>query len=471
MYEYAHKRFIPSMTSNGVGTEDESDRISSWLPRATRTNVQNIAVQCYDNAPRERVVTSRVPYTMELSVPGHHFICIGNPGQECPESVHRNTDPNDPWRHRQCAAWRETWERQAADIIASAEFRKQVTENILDAAGITGWRRWFTSPAEFVQVLDERERRERAIRIAAIIALAAGGGAIFFTYLKDRRAGMQRNIPNVGAAVAVGTGAVAAATVAAIAIKRLGERRERLALYATGRRANGEPVESEFRLAANSLGGLIGATIAPASNGQQILDAMEARPHINRITFFGHGTSTAFMIPGVAGIRVGSTALPAWISVDDLAIALGRKLRAGAIIGLAGCAAGSNPGQENDWNTAYNPGGELSFAAKLRDALARIPGIPDGIEIRTHTRTGHTTANPSAIVFRVRRDAIGTAGTPLVDDKWGAGTHSNNANNQHFAREFRAGAERRRSPADKWIVGEDWWESLTLPPAPVWASV
>jgi hypothetical protein len=190
MYEYAKKRFIPSSVSTGLGTDryiPNATRTSSRpFDAVARTNVQNIDVQCYENMPREQIVTKQVPYTMELSVPGHSFVCIGNPDQECPASVHRNTDPKDPWRNRQCATWRQGWEQQAAGIIASQGFRNQVTENILNVVGITGWRRWFTKPAEFVQVLDEKEHRERVIKVAAVLALAAGSGAILWTFLKDK---------------------------------------------------------------------------------------------------------------------------------------------------------------------------------------------------------------------------------------------------------------------------------------------
>lgn len=616
-------RYVPGSSSS---------RVAPWP--SVHTRVQNIRVKCYHNAPREEVLREMVPYTMEISTPGNNFICIGNPIQECPESVHRGTDPKDPWRQRQCAAWRQTWERQAADIIASQDFRDQVTENILNIAGIPAWQRALAKPAEFIQVLEEREGRERAIKIASILALAAGGGVILWSYLKGRketgleqnpaarsyrtvheppiehgdgdnppgresrpfikkiidemvksaaREGLgahhvqwnrsganyrignraynsqfgvfeiwfsgdepqityktsslwtrfrhagrfdtenklsksealdlarnyysglkdelltlerkvkdkygqfsrsyvvydrgrtykgnppERNIPlgAIGGLLAVGT---AAAVVAGIAIKRANDRREHIAIYVTGRRASGQQVEPEFRLAANSLGGLINATIYGAGTGQAILDALRGHDHIERLTLFGHGAPESFMLPGVSGIRVGRSQLPAWVSVEDLAAAIGPKLRAGAIIGLAGCAAGANPGQERDWNTAYQPGGENSFAARLRDALSRIPGIAQGIEIRAHTRTGHTTANPSAIIFRVGPDYIGTPGTPVIDEKWGTGTSSDTANQQHFAGEFRAGAQQRRSPADKWMVGEDWWSTLTLPPNPVWAQ-
>ena len=195
MYEYAKKRFIPSSVSTGLGTDSytPANLASRVAPYAiAETKVQNINVRCYENAPREQIVTKQVPYTMELSVPGHSFVCIGNPDQECPASVHRNTDPKDPWRNRQCATWRQGWEQQAAGIIASQGFRNQVTENILNVVGITGWRRWFTKPAEFVQVLDEKESRERVIKIAAVLALAASGGAILWTFL-TKKGSLKRN--------------------------------------------------------------------------------------------------------------------------------------------------------------------------------------------------------------------------------------------------------------------------------------
>jgi len=196
MYEYLKKRHIPAALSMeqslGFGALGDryiparpTSRIAPWA--AVETTVQNIRVKCYQNAPREEVLREMVPYTMEISVPGNNFICLGNPIQECPESVHRGTDPKDPWRQRQCAAWRQTWERQAADIIASQDFRNQVTENVLNIAGISAWQRVLAKPAEFLQVVEERERRERSIKILSVLAFAAGGGVILWTYLRSRK--------------------------------------------------------------------------------------------------------------------------------------------------------------------------------------------------------------------------------------------------------------------------------------------
>jgi hypothetical protein len=190
MYEYARKRHIASAISTGLGADryvppNPRSQVAPWAK--AYTTVQNITVTCYHNAPREEVLRKQVPYTMEISVPGNNFICISNPDQTCPESVHQGTDIKDPWRQRQCAAWKQDWEQQAANIIASEGFRNQVTENILDLAGISGWRRWFTKPAEFLQVLDEKERRERAIKIMALLTFAAGGGTILWTYLRNKK--------------------------------------------------------------------------------------------------------------------------------------------------------------------------------------------------------------------------------------------------------------------------------------------
>jgi len=192
MYEY--KKQNGALQGLGVDRYVPGSASSQLAPWATAyTTVQNIDVKCYHNMPREEVLRRMSPYTMEISTPGNHFICIGNPDQECPESVHRNTDPKDPWRQRQCATWRQGWEQEAANIIASQEFRSQVTENILDAAGITGWRRWFTKPAEFIQVLDEKERRERGIKIFALVTIAAGGGFVFWKYLNNKKNKVSQN--------------------------------------------------------------------------------------------------------------------------------------------------------------------------------------------------------------------------------------------------------------------------------------
>ena len=186
MYEYLKKRHIDSF---GLG----ADRYVPARPNSSvpwpiaYTTVQNIEMKCYHNAPREQVITGMVPYTMEISAPGNNFICNGNPSQECPESVYQNADPKDPWRQRQCAAWKQGWEQEAANIISTQGFRDQVTQNVLTLAGISGWRRWFAKSAEFIQVLDERERRERGIKIFALVTVAAGGGVVLWKYLQNRK--------------------------------------------------------------------------------------------------------------------------------------------------------------------------------------------------------------------------------------------------------------------------------------------
>ena len=193
MYEYLKKRHIDSL-SMGTDRYVQANTNSAVAPWArAETTVQNVDVRCYHNAPRELVLQQMVPYTMEISAPGNNFICIGNPRQECPESVHQNADPKDPWRINQCAAWKSGWERDAADIIASQEFRNQVTENVLNLAGISGWRRWFAKPAEFVQVLEEKESRERGIKIFALVAVAAGGGVILWRHLQSKKNKVSQN--------------------------------------------------------------------------------------------------------------------------------------------------------------------------------------------------------------------------------------------------------------------------------------
>lgn len=194
MYEYLTKRHLESLGDQYLPASPTRTK-TPWA--IADTVVQGISVRCYQNAPREQILTRQVPYTMEISYPGGNFVCIGNPTTAfltCPESVHQNADPKDPWRIRQCAAWKEALPQQMADLVATEDFRKQVTDNILNVAGISAFGKLFAKPAEFVQVVEERERREGAIKVVSILALAAGGGVILWKYLKRRKLQKEQEI-------------------------------------------------------------------------------------------------------------------------------------------------------------------------------------------------------------------------------------------------------------------------------------
>lgn len=204
---------------------------------------------------------------------------------------------------------------------------------------------------------------------------------------------------------------------------------------------------SEFRTVANRMAGAIGASVYPAHTGQQVLDALNRHKRIKTLIFAGHGTTTQFLRPGNGGIRVGSDALPSWISTSTLARVLSFKMAPGGVVSWAGCSAASNPG-ESSWSYAsYGPGGEQSFIAHVRDDMARIPWTSWGIEHRGHAAPGHTTANPAARTCRVAMTQIGRPCESLMDSEWGSGSYES---------EHRAWADAfEGQPAEAWMAGAD----------------
>jgi hypothetical protein len=203
----------------------------------------------------------------------------------------------------------------------------------------------------------------------------------------------------------------------------------------------------EFRTVANRMAGTIGASVYPAHNGQQILDALNRHRRIKTLILAGHGTTTQFLRPGRGGIRVGTDALPTWISTGTLARVLSFKMVHGGVISWAGCSAASNPG-ESSWSyLSYGPGGERSFIAKVRDDMARLPWTSWGIEHRGHASPGHTTANPAGRVCNVSMFEIGQPCDSLMDEEWGEGSYE--SQHRAWADVFEGQA------AEAWMAGAD----------------
>jgi len=185
-------RYIPAKNVDPVTGQPT---ISAKYPApwaVADVSLRNIRCRFYHNAPRELVLTGSMPYTMEIGVPGHRFVGSCHPREECPEEVYQGADPKDPWRIRRCKEWRDQWNQEAANIIADPEFRANITERVLDVAGIQGASRLLTDQAEFLEVVQEREARERPIKMIAFIFLAGAGGILTFNavrkYVKKRAA-------------------------------------------------------------------------------------------------------------------------------------------------------------------------------------------------------------------------------------------------------------------------------------------
>ena len=176
---YIPPRNIDPTTGRPVPT---ADRPVPW--GVAEVGLRDIKCRFYHNAPRELVVSQSLPYTMEITAGDDTFIGSCQPRTECPAAVHQGASIKDPWRQRVCRAWREQWERDAANIIADPEFRANVSERVLDVAGITGLARYRAKPAEFLEVVGEREARETPIKLFAFLALAGGGALLTFLQVR-----------------------------------------------------------------------------------------------------------------------------------------------------------------------------------------------------------------------------------------------------------------------------------------------
>lgn len=199
MYIYPRRGSTPQTALSGLGAEDRYIPPKNVDPVTGRpiptvkypvpwaaiwVGLRDINCRFYQDAPRGQVISASMPYTMEISVPGHNFIGSCGASMDCPTSVHQNARPRDPWRIRRCNEWKEGRKEAAAQIIADPEFRANLTERVLDIAGITGLDRYRVSQAEFLEVVQEREARERPIKLFAFIFLAASGGILTFNYVR-----------------------------------------------------------------------------------------------------------------------------------------------------------------------------------------------------------------------------------------------------------------------------------------------
>lgn len=110
-------------------------------------------------------------------------------------------------------------------------------------------------------------------------------------------------------------------------------------------------------------------------------------PRYSRLVMAAHGDPSWFFA-GFGGINA------AYFARN-----LEGRIAPNAILSLAGCRAGANPGEPERWTGDVGDGGEDGISGLLRDALV-LAGAPTSAEIRAHTTTGHTTENPRARKFR-----------------------------------------------------------------------
>jgi hypothetical protein len=189
----------------------------------------------------------------------------------------------------------------------------------------------------------------------------------------------------------------------------------------------------ELRDTAERLHGAIsGSVLRPAASAQQLYNAIAAQGRIGPVVLVGHGTPTTFF-PGYG------------VTADSLARALAPKLAHGAYVGLAGCRAGADPGEQDWGSTSFGPGGARGFAGRLRDALVRY-GSPR-VTVRAHSTTGHLTANPAARAFVATSSQVGRPGASVIDLVWGAGSWQDAGLRRTWTDQFRG------KLAELWVSG------------------
>lgn len=200
------------------------------------------------------------------------------------------------------------------------------------------------------------------------------------------------------------------------------------------------PDTGTFRSTAQRLAQGLGLEAAAGpfgvSSREQVLRRIAQRSQdgpLGPVVLVGHGTTSTFF--------------PAFsVAPEALAAALAPHLGQAAVIGLAGCRAGADPG-EVDWSPAsYASGGSRSYAARLRDALVAA-GAPVGCTVRAHSTTGSTTANPVIRSFPCTRSMVGQSGISVLEAMFGEGAASNAQLRTLWTQQARG------KVAELWIVG------------------
>jgi hypothetical protein len=133
----------------------------------------------------------------------------------------------------------------------------------------------------------------------------------------------------------------------------------------------------------------------------QLARVLQQYPTYDRLVMAAHGDPSWFFA-GFGGINA------QWMARQ-----LRNRIRPGAIISLAGCRAGADPGEPERWVGDVGAGGARGFSGQLRDLLVGA-GAPTSAEIRAHTTTGHTTENPRARTFAFSSPGIPGNPVPLT---------------------------------------------------------
>lgn len=229
---------------------------------------------------------------------------------------------------------------------------------------------------------------------------------------------------------------------------------------------------AEFAGQARRVARQLNADLHVFKNAQDIIDVVRQYEDntLERVIFVAHGAPMWVGAGANAdkgrpvgfGIHVQRNRLPDVIRLNRFIPIIGPKLVDRAIIGLAACSCGAQPRKRRGRETKWSHGGRDSFAAKIRDAL-----ISKNVQVRGHTGSGHTTAQPwcrlfapggtigiSVIIAEWGEEA---AGQQLIRLAWGRGNQIECPNGRKVNREpglFWG------NPASDWVIGEPVRESV-----------
>lgn len=166
-------------------------------------------------------------------------------------------------------------------------------------------------------------------------------------------------------------------------------------------------------------------TIAPAvervSNGHELLDVlrMQDRHSIDHVVIAGHG-GTTWILDDEHGVTTGRPKHPDQVHIVSLAGSLANIMVSDGLVSLAACLCSRSPrwflnwkfGRRvgSDWGMrAYQPGGEASFSARLRDYMY---WHGRAVRVRGHRAAGHATA--LALLAEHRSNGVDGPGLPCV---------------------------------------------------------
>jgi hypothetical protein len=227
----------------------------------------------------------------------------------------------------------------------------------------------------------------------ALLAAAGAGLSVAGIMALKRRTAQAWLRDNVLPLPATAAEKARAALVRGAGSKGIGTGGDRVCIYQLGVEG-----DTAFAGVCNNLETQHGYTKYAVRDRAALARAINGHDSFERLVMAAHGDPSWFFA-GFGGINA------PWMARQ-----LRGKIASGAVISLAGCRAGADPGEPERWIGDVGAGGARGFSGQLRDLLVSS-GAPASAEVRAHTTTGHTTENPRARAFAFA--SPGVAGNPV----------------------------------------------------------